>query len=59
MENGDCESCGEVGCDDLVVLHRLYITPEAWDQEGSITQVEEVERWCAACRATYPHVPVA
>ncbi len=58
VERGSCDSCGEVDCDDLIALHRLYITPESWDAEGSVTQVEAVERWCAACRANYPHVPV-
>ncbi len=58
MENGTCESCGTDDCDDLVVLHRLYVTPEAWDQEESVTRVETTEQWCAACRANYPHVPV-
>ena len=58
MESGSCDSCGEVGCDDLLALHRLYVTPEAWDTEGSVTKVEDIERWCAACRANYPHVPV-
>lgn len=57
MEHGTCESCGTDDCDDLVALHRLYVTPESWDQEGSVTQVEAVERWCAACRANYPHAP--
>lgn len=58
VEHGSCDSCGEVECDDLLALHRLYVTPEEWDTEGSVTEVEEVERWCAACRANYPHVPV-
>lgn len=58
MERGSCDSCGTDDCDDLLALHRLYITPEAWDTEGSVTKVDEVERWCAACRSSYPHVPV-
>lgn len=58
LERGSCDSCGEVDCDDLLALHRLYVTPEAWDTEESVTKVDEVERWCAACRANYPHLPV-
>lgn len=58
MEAGTCDSCGEVDADDLLALHRLYVTPEAWDTEGSVTKLDVVERWCAACRANYPHLPV-
>jgi hypothetical protein len=58
VDHGTCDSCGEVDCDDLLALHRLYVTPEAWDTEGKVTRVDDVERWCAACRTHYPHVPV-
>ena len=55
METGTCDSCGEDDADDLVALHRLYVTPESWDQEGSVRRDPDVERWCAACRTHYPH----
>ena len=42
----------------MAAVHRAYVTPEAWDTEGSVTRVDEVERSCAACRANYPHVPM-
>ncbi len=51
---GQCENCG--GDDsDLVVVHRLYVVPESWDTKGSVTRVEETERWCFPCRSMYPH----
>jgi len=49
-----CESCGGLD-DDLVAVHRLYVVPEAWDTPGSVTRVEEIERWCFPCRSMYPH----
>ena len=55
VETGTCDSCGEDDADDLVALHRLYVTPESWDQEGSVRRDPDVERWCAACRTHYPH----
>ena len=30
---GTCESCGRDD-DDLVLVRRLYVTPEAWDTPG-------------------------
>jgi hypothetical protein len=55
VENGTCESCGTVGCDDLFTVQRLYVTPESWDREPTVIRVDDIERWCAACTAHYPH----
>ena len=48
-----CESCGSPA-DDLVAVHRVYVTPEAWDTEEKVEIVDEVERWCFPCRTLYP-----
>ena len=52
-----CESCGAHvdGADDLVPVHRVYVTPAAWDTEENVEVVDEVERWCFPCRTLYPH----
>ena len=57
MERGTCESCG-ADADDLVAVKRHYVTPEAWDTPGKVEVVDEVERWCFACRTHYPHEAV-
>jgi hypothetical protein len=49
-----CESCGAPD-GDLVAVHRVYVTPEAWDTEEKVEVVDEVERWCFPCRSLYPH----
>jgi hypothetical protein len=66
VEEGVCDSCG-AGADDLVggarpdgpaqrgPAPRHYVTPERWDTPGSVQVVDEVERWCFACRTHYPH----
>ena len=48
-----CESCGR---DDepLVLVRRLYITPESWDTPGRV-EVADEEWWCFVCRTHYPH----
>ena len=56
MMTGTCESCGRDE-DDLLLVRRLYVTPEAWDTPG---KVEEggLERWCFVCRTHYSHEEV-
>lgn len=49
-----CDSCG-ADSDDLLPVHRAYVTPAAWDQEEKIDILEEVEHWCVPCRTHYPH----
>ena len=52
-----CESCGAPD-DDLAAVRRVYVTPEAWDQEGKVDVVDEVENLCFPCRSMYPLHPV-
>ena len=40
---------------DVVALHRIYLTPEAWDQEEKVEVLDTVEHWCFPCRTSYPH----
>lgn len=49
-----CESCGREDS-DLQRVHRIYVTPEAWDTEGKTEVLDEVETWCFSCRTHYPH----
>ena len=49
-----CDSCGSVE-PRVHAVHRLYVTPADWDTEGREELVPEVERWCVACLASYPH----
>jgi hypothetical protein len=51
---GHCDSCGDDAV-EVVALHRIYLTPEAWDQEEKVEVLDEVERWCFPCRTSYPH----
>lgn len=51
---GTCDSCGDT-VDDLVVVTRLYVVPESWDSEPSVTESEGSESWCFPCRTHYPH----
>lgn len=48
-----CESCGAIE-GELVVVRRLYVTPESWDTEPSVREAD-FEAWCFACRTMYPH----
>jgi hypothetical protein len=52
-----CESCG-APADDLAPVHRVYVTPEAWDTAEKVEVVDDVERWCFPCRSSYPHQPL-
>ena len=53
MAEGICDSCGSY--DELIAVHRLYVTPEAWDTPGSVRRMADVESWCFACTTHYPH----
>jgi hypothetical protein len=58
--SGPCESCG-AAADDLAAVHRVYVTPAAWDtgeSEDKVDVLDDVERWCFPCRSMYPHQPV-
>jgi hypothetical protein len=52
-----CDSCGDTAS-DMILVTRLYVVPEAWDTEGSVTEASGTERWCFPCRTHYPHRPV-
>ena len=49
-----CDSCGRVD-DELVEVHRAYLTPESWETPEQLSVLADVERWCFACRTHYPH----
>jgi hypothetical protein len=49
-----CDSCGFETA-ELWAVHRVYVTPEAWDTPGSTKVVDEVEHWCFVCLSHYPH----
>jgi hypothetical protein len=53
-EGGTCDSCGD-GDVQVIAVRRIYLTPEAWDQEEKVEVLEAVERWCFPCRSSYPH----
>ena len=52
-----CDSCG-FDADELWAVHRVYVTPQAWDTPGSEKVLDDVEQWCFACLSHYPHQPV-
>lgn len=52
-----CDSCGDLGV-EVAGVHRIYLTPEAWDQEERAEVLVEIERWCFPCRSSYPHEPI-
>jgi hypothetical protein len=58
MSTGTCESCGR-DADDLARVHRVYVTPEAWDTEEKAEVQPEVEAWCFSCRTHYPHQEIS
>ena len=57
MTGSTCESCGR-GDEQLSEVHRVYITPAAWDTEERVEVVPETEQWCFVCQTHYPHQPV-
>ena len=56
-----CESCGSTET-VLWAVHRIYITPAEPGFEDLIESRErtlaDVEHWCVACCASYPHEQV-
>lgn len=55
--NEHCDNCASPARDstDVAAVHRVYLTPAAWDTEEKIEVLDEVEHWCSACRSVYPH----
>ena len=58
VASGTCDSCGRDD-EDLAKVHRVYVTPEAWDTEEKAEVQADVEVWCFSCRTHYPHEAVA
>lgn len=53
MAERACENCGFED-DELVLVRRVYVVPETWDQPSSETVVPESELWCVSCVSQYP-----
>jgi hypothetical protein len=49
-----CENCGFPD-EELVLVRRVYVVPETWDEAASETVVPEPELWCVSCCSQYPH----
>ena len=49
-----CENCGTPD-DELVLVRRVYVTPQRWDTSSSEQVVETPELWCISCMSQYPH----
>jgi hypothetical protein len=49
-----CENCGFPD-EELVLVRRVYVVPETWDEAGSEKVVEEPELWCVSCCSQYPN----
>ncbi len=52
-----CQSCGSTEV-VLWAVRRVYVTVADWDTAENEQLDPEVERWCFACLASYPHEPV-
>jgi hypothetical protein len=48
-----CENCA-IEDDELVLVRRVYVVPESWDDPGSRIVVQEPELWCISCVSQYP-----
>ena len=53
MTERACENCAVVD-DELMVVRRVYVTPESWDRPASYQVVDETELWCISCLSQYP-----
>lgn len=53
MTDRVCENCAFAD-EELVLVRRVYVTPEAWDAPGSHQVVPEPELWCVSCVTQYP-----
>ena len=49
-----CENCAYPD-EELVLVRRVYVTPETWDTPASHQVVDETELWCVSCRSQYPY----
>ena len=56
MTDRTCQNCARPD-DELVLVRRVYVTPERWDSpEADARVVDETELWCVSCCSQYPHV---
>ena len=51
-----CHNC-DFEENDLAAVHRVYVTPEAWDMDPSIRVDTDLEWWCVSCLTQYPSEP--
>lgn len=53
-----CDNCGAVG-GALEPVRRVYLDLDPGDADIFLARLvmPEIERWCPACRASYPHQP--
>jgi hypothetical protein len=49
-----CENCATPD-EELVLVRRVYVTPESWDTPASEQVLETPELWCISCLSQYPH----
>lgn len=52
-----CENCA-IEDDDLILVRRVYVTPESWDQPAKTEVMPDIELWCVPCATQYPCEPV-
>ena len=51
-----CDNCArDDDAANLSAVRRVYLELDEWDAPQRARTVDEVERWCAACRTMYPH----
>jgi hypothetical protein len=56
MTDRVCENCG-MPDEELLLVHRVYVIPERWDQPGEEKVLPDAELWCVSCCSQYPHNP--
>src|SRR5262249_36157360 len=49
-----CENCAFPD-EELVLVRRIYVTPETWDTPASQQIGDQTELWCVSCRSQSPH----
>lgn len=48
-----CENCA-MADEELVLVRRVYVTPEGPDTPAGKQVVDEAELWCVSCVTQYP-----
>lgn len=49
-----CDNCG-FEADELVLVRRVYVTPESWETSASAQVLDDPELWCVSCTTQYPY----